>query len=227
MSNEWVDLAASATDDDLRERILTGFKDGKPFTPYVPTLPLPAPLDTVLDFGCGLGRNFPYLKSVAREVVGFDLPEMIDRCRRVSPFAAGMTSISSSTTPRLHDQSRTPDFLLSSDWEVVRTIRFDLVFASLVLQHIPKDWCAKALDDFAMIAPAVYLLARGAGDFGFSAIDLAVQSGRFEFSECRVVEHDPQTHQLRVAGTVPLAEARGATDPRHFEVLLHSRVHRR
>ena len=206
MSNEWVDLAESATDDDLRERILTGFKAGKPFTPYVPTIELPTPLDNVLDFGCGLGRNFPYLKSVAREVVGFDLPEMIDRCRQASAVKIEM---------------------LSSHWELVRTIRFDLVFASLVLQHIPEGWCRKALDDFAVMAPAVYLLARGAGDFGFSAIDLAVQSGRFEFSECRVVEHDPATNQLRVTGTVPLDEARGAHDPRHFEVLLHSRVHRR
>jgi hypothetical protein len=77
MSGDWVELAATATDDELREKILTGFRDGKPFTPYSPTLALPSPIDGVLDFGCGLGRNFPYLKTIASRVVGFDLPEMI------------------------------------------------------------------------------------------------------------------------------------------------------
>src|SRR5215212_8171034 len=148
MTGEWADLAASATDDELRERILTGFRDGKPFTPYVPTLPLPVPAAAVLDFGCGLGRNFPYLKSVASRVVGYDLPAMIERCRRAAPVAADA---------------------LSSDWEAVRVERFDLVFASLVLQHVPEHVCRTSLEDFAPMAPVTYLLARGQGDFGFSA----------------------------------------------------------
>ena len=206
MSGDWVELAATTSDDELREKILTGFKDGKPFTPYVPTLALPSPIGAALDFGCGLGRNFPYLKTIAQRVVGFDLPEMIARCRAMPPGGAD---------------------LLSSDWDAVRGTAFDLVFASLVLQHVPEDWCRRALDDFSTMAPATYLLARGEGDFGFSALDLAVRSGHFEFGECRVVDHDPATHQLRVLGSVPIDEARGAADPRHFEVLLHSRAYRR
>jgi SAM-dependent methyltransferase len=206
MTGEWTDLAASASDDDLRERILTGFKNGKPFTPYVPTLPLPVPAAAVLDFGCGLGRNFPYLKSVAGRVVGYDLPAMIDRCRAAAPVPADA---------------------LSSDWDAVRAERFDFVFASLVLQHVPEPVCRTALDDFARMAPATYLLARGVGDFGFSALDLAARSGLFEPGECRVVDHDPERHQLRVLAAIPFDEARSPDDPRHFEVLLHSRVYRR
>ena len=206
MTDEWAELAATATQDDLRERILTGFKEGKPFTPYVPTIALPAPLGSVLDFGCGLGRNFPYLRSVASRIVGYDLPAMIERCREVAPDAAD---------------------LLSSDWDEVAGMRFDLVFASLVLQHIPKATCLDAVANFARMAPATYLLARGQGDFGFSALDLVARSGLFDAAECRVVDHDPETHQLRVLGTVPFDEARAADDPRHFEVLLHSRTYRR
>jgi SAM-dependent methyltransferase len=204
--SEWAELAAAASDDDLRERILTGFKDGKPFTPYVPTIALPAPLGPVLDFGCGLGRNFPYLRSVAARVVGYDLPPMIDRCREVAPAGAD---------------------LLSSDWDAVSAMRFDLVFASLVLQHIPEATCRDAAAQFARMAPATYLLARGQGDFGFSALDLVARTGLFDAGECRVVDHDPATHQLRVLGTLPFDEARSAEDPRHFEVLLHSRSYRR
>jgi SAM-dependent methyltransferase len=203
MTNEWVVLAATASDEDVREKILTGFKDGKPFTPYVPTQALPVPAAAVLDFGCGLGRNFPYLTSVAARVVGYDLPAMIDRCRVASPVRVAA---------------------LSSDWPAVRNERFDFIFASLVLQHVPEDVCAAVLPDFARMAPLTYLLARGEGDFGFSALDRAARSGLFEPGECRVVDHDPATHQLRVLGTVPFDEARSADDPRHFEVLLHSRV---
>ena len=206
MTDEWAELAATATQDDLRERILTGFKDGKPFTPYVPTIALPAPLGDVLDFGCGLGRNFPYLRSVARRVVGYDLPPMIERCCEVAPAGA--------------DE-------LSSDWDAVAAMRFDLVFASLVLQHIPEATCRDAVAQFARMAPATYLLARGQGDFGFSALDLVARTGLFDAGECRVVDHDPETHQLRVLGTVPLEAACSAEDPRHFEVLLHSRSYRR
>jgi len=35
--------------------------------------------DKVLDFGVGFGRNQKYLKSIFKEVHGFDLPEMISR----------------------------------------------------------------------------------------------------------------------------------------------------
>jgi len=205
MKDVWAELAESASDDDLRERILTGFKDGKPFTPYVPTVVLPARIGSVLDFGCGLGRNFPYLTSIADRVVGYDLPAMIDRCRPLAPSAVELTS----------------------DWHAVRGSTFGLVFASLVLQHVPEDWCRTVVADFARMAPATYLLARGEGDFGFSALDLVARSALFDAGDCRVVDHDPATHQLRILETVPLDEARSATDPRHFEVLLHSRVYRR
>jgi SAM-dependent methyltransferase len=206
MTGEWNELAATASDDDLRERILTGFKAGKPFTPYPPTLPLPVPAGAVLDFGCGLGRNFPYLQSVASRVVGYDLPAMIERCR-----AAMSVPVAS----------------LTSDWSALRQERFDFVFASLVLQHVPEPVCRELLPDFARMAPVTYLLARGQGDFGFSALDLAARSGLFDAGDCRVVDHDPDTHRLRVIGTVPFDQARGADDPRHFEVLLHSREYRR
>jgi len=58
---EWESIAATNDADELRERIFTGYKTGKPFTPYVPTIALPRHVSSVLDFGCGVGRNFPYL----------------------------------------------------------------------------------------------------------------------------------------------------------------------
>ena len=200
-SADWSALAASADADEIKEHILTGFKDGKPFTPYAPTLALPQPIDAVLDFGCGLGRNFPYLTTIAKRVVGFDLPPMIARCRALATHAVD----------RLED-----------DWSAVRAQRFDVVYASLVLQHIETDPCRGLLHDFARMAPVVYLLTRTDGDFGQNVLDLVAGCGAYETGDCIEVDHDPVTNQLRVLSRTSFTEARGMTGSRHFELLLRS-----
>ena len=202
--DEWRSIAETADDAELRERILTGFKDGKPFAPYVPTIPLPAPLGRVLDFGCGVGRNFPYLKDIAAHVTGFDLPPMIDRCRRLAPVPADA---------------------LSSDWTALEAERFDLVFASLVLQHLATDAARARMDDFARIAPAVYVITRRDGDFGADMLRLIADSGLAPAGECVEVDHDPATHQLRIVTRAPLEELVRSTRQGHFEVLLRRPDH--
>lgn len=196
---------ARSSDEELKERILTGFKSGKPFTPYVPTIDLPSGIESVLDFGCGVGRNFPYLATIARRVEGFDLPPMIERCRTLAS---------------------TPVARLASDWADVRTRRYGLIFASLVLQHIETEACREYLVDFASMAPAVYLLTRARTDFGAKVLDLVGECGLYDAAdECAVVDHDPVAHRLRVQRTVPFATARSAReDDVHYEVLLRSRT---
>ena len=200
--DEWSVIAAGDA-DELRERILTGYKSGKPFTPYIPTIPLPAPIESVLDFGCGLGRNFPHLKTIATRVEGFDLPPMIERCR-----ALGAEQVTR----------------LSSDWPDVRTRRYDLVFASLVLQHIDTDECRRYLVDFAAIAPCVYLLTRTRTDFDAVMLDLVAESGLYQRSICRIVDHDPATHRLRIIADRTFEAARHSPDDVHYEVLLRPRI---
>ena len=201
--DHWLTVARSADADDLREQILTGFKSGKPFTPYVPTLAMPSPLRSALDFGCGVGRNFPYLTSVATQVTGFDLPPMIERCRTLAPA---------------------PVDRLADDWAEIRTSCFDLIFASLVLQHIETDACRAYLRDFACMAPHVYLLTRAQTDFGVNLLQLVVEAEAFDVGECVEVEHDPETHQLRVIGPVPLNRVRASSGMEHYEVLLRART---
>ncbi|HEY7291594.1 MAG TPA: class I SAM-dependent methyltransferase [Vicinamibacterales bacterium] len=201
-SSDWSSLAASADADEIKEHILTGFKDGKPFTPYTPTVPLPAGIGTILDFGCGLGRNFPYLASLATTVVGYDLPAMIARCR----------SLATERVARLED-----------DWTALRGEPFDLVYASLVLQHVETDSCRTYLADFARMAPVFYLLTRTDSDFGFNVLDLVAECGAFSCRSCVEVEHDPATHQLRTIARVDFSDARSAPGSRHYEMLLRSR----
>jgi trans-aconitate methyltransferase len=200
--HDWL-TAARADADELRERILTGYKAGKPFTPYVPTIVMPWPLASALDFGCGLGRNFPYLTSVARRVDGFDLPPMIERCRDTLPGTS------------VH---------LTADWDDVRQRRYDLVFASLVLQHIEPDACNGFLADFSRLAPYSYVLTRGSSDFDVSILELVADCGLFEVEQSAIVEHDADTHQLRQVATVSFEEARSADPSAHFDLLLRSRA---
>lgn len=196
---EWEAIATESDPDELRERIFTGFKTGKPFTPYLPTIPLKTPVESVLDFGCGVGRNFPYLRTIARNLVGFDVEPMIARCRDLA--------------------TETVD-LLTSDWDEISRRRFDLVFASLVLQHIESDAVRVYLTDFAKMAPAVYVLTRLQSDFGVNVLGLVADSGLFAVAECAEVEHDPATNELRQIGRHSFAEVSRATDNLHYEVLL-------
>ena len=202
-NDHWRRVATAARLEDVQEAILTGYLDGKPFWPYAPVLEMPGPLDRILDFGCGLGRNFPYLRSVANRVVGFDLPEMIERCRCES----------------LPDRVE-----LVSDWHQVRRQRFDCVFACHVLQHIePEALLSTYIPDFATIAPWTYVLSRGRSDFGGGVFGLIAATGALSGSICNVVEHDPVTHGLKLCNTVPAKEASLLADNRHYEMLLAPR----
>ena len=202
--DHWLSVARSADPEDLREHILTGYKSGKPFTPYIPTLELPSPIDRLLDFGCGVGRSFPYLKTVARHVAGFDLPPMIERCRALAGESID---------------------LLTDDWNEVRRRRWDLIVAALVLQHIEPAMCRCYLVDFATMSPCVYVLTRTRSDFGTNVLDLVAETGLFDAQECVRVDHDSRTDQLQILGRSRFDEARHDREAGHYEVLLRSKIH--
>lgn len=201
--NEWLAIASTADADELRERILTGYKSGKPFTPYVPTVALPEALDWVLDFGCGVGRSFSFLKSAAKHVAGFDIKPMIQRCRALATE---------------------PVDLLSADWKDVSARPFDLIFSALVLQHLETDACRRYLEDFARMAPATYVLTRLQSDFQVNVLGLVAESGLFEAVDCVEVEHDPARHQLRQVSRRPFEEVARSAGGEHYEVILRSKA---
>jgi SAM-dependent methyltransferase len=199
--DHWLSIARSTDPDDIREHILTGFKSGKPFTPYIPTIPLPPHPERVLDFGCGVGRTFPFLRTIARHVSGFDLPPMIEQCRALAAV---------------------PPDALEDDWETVRKSRFDLIVAVLVLQHIEPVACRAYLGDFARMAPAVYILSRADSDFDTNVFAEVAATGAYESGECVEVDHDPETHQLRVLGRHSMETICAPGTRGHYEMLLRS-----
>ncbi len=87
---------------------------------------------TVVDFGCGLGRNQPFLRGRFDRLVGFDLPEMAAKLR-ADPAGAGYDAI-------LDDRAA----LLSEP--------VDVIFDSVVWQHIiDADYTRRMLDDLLVL----------------------------------------------------------------------------
>lgn len=91
---------------------------------------------TILDFGCGIGRNtfglathFPKWK-----IYGYDSEGMIGKSKEYY---------------NIHYDGKMPDNLtFLTDWEKVKSIKFDKVICMLVLQHIYEADLANYAKDF-------------------------------------------------------------------------------
>ena len=73
------------------------------------------------------------------------------------------------------------------------------------------------------MTPAVYLLTRLQSDFGVNVLGLVAETNLFTADDCIEVEHDVETHQLRVLGRHRFDEVSRSEMNGHYEVLLHSR----
>jgi len=82
--------------------------------------------------------------------------------------------------------------------------------------------CRAYLGDFARMAPAVYILSRADSDFGTNVFAEVAATGAYEAGECVEVDHDPETHQLRVLGRHSMETIRVPGTCGHYEVLLRS-----
>jgi len=142
-----------------RERVLSGWgsREG----------PLPADIglmqrasfgNRVLDLGCGVGRNLKELAARADEVVGYDFEGML------SLVEEGLGSIPSNV-------------VLESNWEAVRTMTFDSVLVSLVLQHLEHHDLDSILTDLSRMTSRLYIHTRSANDFGDTVFNLIAANG--------------------------------------------------
>jgi len=179
----WRDVAKASV-DDIREALITGYKDGKPFHAHNYLLLRPgAERCNILDFGCGIGRNFRVLNQYAHRLAGFDIPEMIDACKRECAQA---------------------DVELYSDWSRVGELSFDLTVATLVLQHlIPGESLTFYLGEIARISPYLYVASRAwcDGEGHANVLREILDSGHFDYvvgvtdlDDALALEYPSETH---------------------------------
>jgi len=138
------DTWLNATSEDAGDLILTGYTgEFKDMPVYDEVISLTKSSDGhsqyALDFGCGVGRNTIALSKDYSKVVGFDLPSMI------------------SLVP-IENQSN--NILYTSDWDTVKSFRFDVVLASLVFQHIDDDELDSYLKDLFKMTNKIVLHSR-------------------------------------------------------------------
>ena len=163
--NDWAKMARNLSLEDLKESILSGYKSGKPFAPTELLLLGYNKLESVLDFGCGLGRNFPKLKAISKNVYGYDLADMLDAYVR---------------------EGADPEVSLHYSWDVARASRYDLTLASLVLQHIPdKKIITDILRDLSLCSTCLYVGTRNYTDTtGHNVIKLIHDTGYWDILAC-------------------------------------------
>jgi hypothetical protein len=130
--NYWDHAAVSMDEHALKEAILAGYLSGKPFEPDALKVTWPVRMTAIVDYGCGIGRNWPLLLQHATTVYAFDRAAMLVRAVH-SPL------LTDRVIPTQHIQTLGP---------------VDLVFMSLVLQHIPLD----ELDDVWSCLPSHHFL---------------------------------------------------------------------
>ncbi len=99
-------------------------------------LGLPNRFDVALDFGAGVGRLSQPLQAYAGQVIGVDVSlPMLDEARRLAPPGSRIRFVHS-TRPDLAFQP---------------TASVDLVYSSLVLQHLPRALASGYLREFLRV----------------------------------------------------------------------------
>jgi len=82
---------------------------------------------SILDFGCGVGRNifeFSQNSPLNWRFYGYDNSNMIDKANEYSKIKFNKT---------IYDY---PNLELISDWDRLKIMKFDCIYATIVFQHI-------------------------------------------------------------------------------------------
>lgn len=152
------------------------------------------PMNKVLDFGIGMGRNSKYLQSLFKNYYGFDLPQMLENVSKSNPNLIN----------------------LYSDWEQLKMQKFDLVYESVVMQHIPPQEIIYRLQCISYMSPYFVSWTRSYNDYlrdfqnkkhGINMACLIESLDSFEMISCTL---DKET-------------AKSKMDETHYKVLYKSK----
>jgi 2-polyprenyl-3-methyl-5-hydroxy-6-metoxy-1,4-benzoquinol methylase len=134
------DFWESITEVNAGDAILTGYVgDLKSMPVYLDVISLVGNGNSALDFGCGVGRNTNVLSKHFKSVIGYDLPNMI---------------------LLVPNENKNKKINYSSDWESLKSLKFDAVLASLVLQHIEESELNQYLYDISQMTDKLIMHSR-------------------------------------------------------------------
>lgn len=147
----------------------------------------------ILDFGCGIGRNTYGMSewSSLWEVTGYDCQEMLNNTKQYKELK--------------YPDKEFPKLTFDSNWNVVKERKFDVIYCSLVLQHIPND-IIEYLEDFKVMTKRILVFGRRVVDNkGISTWNIIESVGLipkyFTFNGKEVPytsEGDPEEHHFAI-----------------------------
>lgn len=198
----WTNFINSSNKDDLCKDLHDSWnkekQEYKEFTEINPQMlniiQCNTPMKRVLDFGIGMGRNSKYLQSLFENYYGFDLPQMIENVSKSNPNLVN----------------------LYSDWEQLKMQNFDLVYESVVMQHIPPQEIIYRLQCISYMSPYFVSWTRSYNDYlrdfqnqkhGVNMACLIESLNSFEMVSCTL---DKET-------------AKSKMDETHYKVLYKSK----
>jgi SAM-dependent methyltransferase len=158
--NNW-DVVSKISIDKLASLIITdksvdNINSDKLLYNYIPT-------DvnfTILDFGCGIGRNTLDIANKFPNVtiIGYDNSSMLSRVEEYSLRRYNK---------KLEEYKNVQ---LISDWAFIKNIKFDFIFATLVFQHINEDDLTVYLNDIRNMTDKLLVSGRRFNDESVNGI---------------------------------------------------------
>lgn len=109
---------------------------------------------SILDFGCGVGRNiFDFSHNFPNwKFYGYDNPNMINKANEYSNIRFGKNI------------QQYSNLELFSDWDKLKTIKFDCIYATIVFQHIHEKDLNNYLQDIKQMTHKLIVSGRRFND---------------------------------------------------------------
>ena len=108
----------------------------------------------ILDFGCGVGRNIFGLAQEFKtwDFYGYDNANMIEKANEYSMKKFNKT---------IQEYS---NIKITTDWDVLKAMKFDCIYATLVFQHIYEKDLNVYLKDIKQMTPRLIVSGRRFND---------------------------------------------------------------
>lgn len=145
---------------------------------------------TVLDFGCGIGRNaIPLaLENTGWIISVYDNPEMVKQMHKfcVEKYKINLTDIS--------------NIKIYTDWNEVKSQSFDYIYSTLVFQHINEQTINFYIEDIKVMTHNLIISGRRYNDDGNkNTWQILENNGLYPINkEQYKTNGDPNNHQTAI-----------------------------